>query len=118
MFSPLLTIYDKPLSDMRPIFFDDEGGVITYDKAIVENGGEFKTLLFNTALAKRRGTSSTGNAGWMHPSPWNLEVAGGEKQARRTCWMEMGFSSRITGTRGFRTAWRACSPRWEGMPSY
>ncbi len=76
MFSPLLTIFDKPLSDVRPVFFDDEG-VITYDKAIVE-GGEFKTLLFNTALAKRRGTSSTGNAGWMNPSPWNLEVAAGE----------------------------------------
>ena len=76
IFSPIFTLHDRPLSDLRPIFFDDEGNE-THDKAIVENG-VFKTLLFNTALADRHKSKSTGNAGWVFPAPWNLETAPGD----------------------------------------
>ncbi|MGC8597119.1 MAG: metallopeptidase TldD-related protein [Thermocladium sp.] len=76
IFSPLFTLHDKPLSDLKPIFFDDEGNT-TRDKAIIENG-VFRTLLFNTALADRHKSKSTGNAGWVFPAPWNLETAPGD----------------------------------------
>ncbi|MEM0242804.1 MAG: metallopeptidase TldD-related protein, partial [Fervidicoccaceae archaeon] len=56
--------------------FDDEG-VETVDKAIFE-GGKLLTLLHNTATASRNGGKSTGNAGWVMPRAWNLDVLPGD----------------------------------------
>lgn len=56
--------------------FDAEG-TPTYDKPIIENG-VFRNVLHNTATAKRFGARSTGNAGWIEPTPWSLEVREGD----------------------------------------
>ncbi len=56
--------------------FDDEG-LETYDKEII-GGGVLKTLLHNCKTASKLGTSSTGNAGWISPKPWNLSLAPGD----------------------------------------
>ncbi|MEM4717770.1 MAG: TldD/PmbA family protein [Desulfurococcaceae archaeon] len=70
-----LSLFDKPRDSLLPggAGFDDEG-VETFDKPIIENG-IMKTLLFNNGIASILGTKSTGNAGWIMPSPWNIEVS-------------------------------------------
>ncbi|MEM4435782.1 MAG: TldD/PmbA family protein [Thermosphaera sp.] len=72
-----ITLMDKPRDSTLPGFasFDDEG-VETYDKPIIE-AGRLRSLLHNTATASKTGGKSTGNAGWMFPHPWNLELAPG-----------------------------------------
>lgn len=72
-----LSVYDKPRDALLhgASGFDDEG-VATYDKPIIENG-VFKTMLHNSGTAKRLGTTSTGNAGWIFPVPWNVEISPG-----------------------------------------
>ena len=72
------SLYDKPRDATLPgaTGFDDEG-IETVDKPIIENG-LFKSLLHNSGTAGRMGTKSTGNAGWIYPLSWNLEVSGGE----------------------------------------
>ncbi|MDH7555691.1 MAG: TldD/PmbA family protein [Candidatus Methanosuratincola sp.] len=56
--------------------FDDEG--VPVRKTTIVRGGEMAAYLHNKSTAKRSGTSSTGNAGWVAPSPWNLKVAPGD----------------------------------------
>ncbi|NAZ27388.1 MAG: TldD/PmbA family protein [Thermogladius sp.] len=75
--SPLLSIYDAPRDDKLPFstVFDDEA-VATFDKPIVEKG-LLKNILHNTKTALKFNTESTGNAGWVHPRPWNLVIGGG-----------------------------------------
>ncbi len=78
VFSPSLTIHDKPRDTSLPGFsgFDDEG-VATRDKPIVEEG-VFKGFLHNSKTAKLLGGETTGNAGWIMPRAFNLEVAPGD----------------------------------------
>ncbi|MGB9827913.1 MAG: TldD/PmbA family protein [Thermosphaera sp.] len=73
-----LTLLDKPRDPTLPGFasFDDEG-VETFDKPIIENG-RLVSLLHNVSTASKMGVKSTGNAGWMFPHPWNLELSPGE----------------------------------------
>jgi PmbA protein len=75
--SPLLSIYDAPRDDKLPFstVFDDEA-VATFDKPILEKG-LLKNILHNTKTALKFNTESTGNAGWVHPRPWNLVIGGG-----------------------------------------
>ncbi len=75
VFSPSLTIHDKPLDTSLPGFagFDDEG-VATRDKPVVEKG-VFKGFLHNSKTAKVLGGETTGNAGWIMPRAFNLDVA-------------------------------------------
>jgi len=75
--SPLLSIYDAPRDDKLPFstVFDDEA-VATFDKPILEKG-LLKNILHNTKTALKFNTESTGNAGWVHPKPWNLVIGGG-----------------------------------------
>ncbi|MEM2492311.1 MAG: TldD/PmbA family protein [Nitrososphaerota archaeon] len=54
----------------------DEEGVPTRKKAIIENG-VLRGYLHNSATARKFGTESTGNAGIIVPSPFNLVVEGG-----------------------------------------
>ncbi len=75
--SEALTVEDKPRDTSLPLFrgFDDEG-VATRDKAIVERG-VFKGFLHNTKTARLMGASTTGNAGWIMPTPFNIHIAPG-----------------------------------------
>lgn len=72
-----LTLREIPLDPSLPGYrsVDDEG-VATRDKAIIERG-VFKGLLHNTKTAKLMGEESTGNAGWILPRIFNLEIEGG-----------------------------------------
>jgi len=73
-----LSLYDAPRDTSLPgtLGFDDEG-VETFNKPIIEKG-VFTTLLHNVATASKMGTKSTGNAGWIGPRPWNLNIPGGD----------------------------------------
>ncbi|MEM0010628.1 MAG: TldD/PmbA family protein [Candidatus Bathyarchaeia archaeon] len=57
--------------------FDDEG-VPTRRNIIIENG-VLKTYLHNSITAKKFGKETTGNAGIIVPTPWNLIVEPGGK---------------------------------------
>lgn len=76
--SDVISLYDKPRDVTLPgtRSFDDEG-VETFDKPIIENG-LIKNVLHNTATASKLQLKSTGNAGWIYPRPWNLEISSGE----------------------------------------
>jgi PmbA protein len=56
--------------------FDDEG-TPTQSTKIIE-GGVLKNYLHNLSTAKKFKAKSTGNAGWIEPNPWNLEVGAGD----------------------------------------
>ncbi len=55
----------------------DEEGTPTQSTRIV-GGGVLKTYLHNLTTAKKFKTHTTGNAGLVEPSPWNLEVSPGD----------------------------------------
>jgi PmbA protein len=55
--------------------FDDEG-VPTRTNKIIE-AGVLAGYLHNLTTAKKWNTKTTGNAGWVSPHPWNLEVGRG-----------------------------------------
>ncbi|MEB3851288.1 MAG: TldD/PmbA family protein [Desulfurococcales archaeon] len=75
--SEKLTLEDRPLDTGLPAFrgFDDEG-VATRDKAIIRRG-VLETILHNTKTARAMGGETTGNAGWIMPSPFNIHVGPG-----------------------------------------
>jgi PmbA protein len=56
--------------------FDDEG-TATRTNRIIE-GGVLRGYLHNLTTAKKWKTESTGNAGFVSPHPWNLEVGEGD----------------------------------------
>jgi len=57
--------------------FDDEG--VPARKNIIVEKGVLKTYLHNSTTAKKFKAETTGNAGLIEPSPWNLVVEPGEK---------------------------------------
>ncbi|MEM2577626.1 MAG: TldD/PmbA family protein [Candidatus Bathyarchaeia archaeon] len=74
-----LTLLDDPtlVGSIGSRAFDDEG-VPARRKAIIENG-ILKTYLHNSMTAKKFGVETTGNAGIIVPTPWNLIVEPGNK---------------------------------------
>ena len=76
--SEILTVASAPRDQDLPGYttFDDEG-VAARDVAFIEKG-LFKTLLHNTKTAKALGGESTGNAGWIFPRLFNLDVKPGD----------------------------------------
>jgi PmbA protein len=56
--------------------FDDEGTPTRSNKII--EGGVLRGYLHNLTTAKKWKTGSTGNAGFVTPHPWNLEVGAGD----------------------------------------
>ena len=56
--------------------FDDEG-LSTRRNVLIEEG-VLRTFMHNTKTANVLGTSSTGNAGWISPRPWNLIISPGD----------------------------------------
>ena len=55
--------------------FDAEG--VPTKRTVLLDKGTLKTYLHNSKTARKFNTQSTGNAGWIDPSPWNLVVDGG-----------------------------------------
>lgn len=55
----------------------DSEGVATRRNTLIENG-IFKQYLHNSSTAKKYNTESTGNAGLISPSPWNIVVKKGD----------------------------------------
>ncbi|MGQ9759579.1 MAG: TldD/PmbA family protein [Candidatus Methanomethylicaceae archaeon] len=76
--SEKLTIVDdgKNENGLHSRAFDDEG-IETRKNSIIEEG-IVKGYLHNTKTASKFKTESTGNAGWIIPSAWNLVVEGGD----------------------------------------
>ncbi|MGC9209225.1 MAG: TldD/PmbA family protein [Nitrososphaeria archaeon] len=56
--------------------FDDEGAPTTTNTLIEK--GVFRGVIHNSITAKRWGSKTTGNAGVIEPSPWNVVVSGGD----------------------------------------
>ena len=75
--SPQLTIVDDGTIPEGPNAraFDDEG--IPTKRTIVIERGKLKNLLHNSTTAKKFNTSTTGNAGWIAPSSWNIIIEKG-----------------------------------------
>ncbi len=80
--SEKLTILDRPRDTNMPDFagHDDEG-IKTYDKPIIRNG-RLVLLLHNSKTAKIMRTDTTGNAGWLLPRYYNMEVQPGDVPER------------------------------------
>jgi len=75
--SPQLTIIDEgniPYG-LNSRTFDDEG--VPTRKTIVIDRGKLRSLLHNSTTAKKFNTSTTGNAGWIAPSAWNITIEKG-----------------------------------------
>ncbi len=72
------SIKDVPLKKELPGFrgYDLEG-VATNDKFIIENG-IFKGYIHNSKTAKLMNTRNTGNAGWILPQAFNIEISEGD----------------------------------------
>jgi PmbA protein len=72
-----VTLKDNPsaLSSGNRVF-DDEG-VSTKENAFIDHG-VLKTYLHNTSTAKMFKTETTGNAGLVFPTPWNIEMNPGD----------------------------------------
>lgn len=89
------TLRDTPRNPMLPGggLFDAEG-VETRDKPIVEKG-VLATLLHNTKTARRHGVESTGNAGWISPSPFALQVDAGDV-GEDSLYKELGSGILVT----------------------
>lgn len=56
--------------------FDDEGNGTRSNKII--EGGVLRSYLHNITTARKWKVESTGNAGFVTPHPWNLEIGAGE----------------------------------------
>ncbi len=72
----IVTLKDNPASySVADRAFDDEG-VPTRENVFIDHG-VLKTYLHNTSTAKIFKTETTGNAGLVAPSSWNVEMAPG-----------------------------------------
>jgi PmbA protein len=72
-----VTLRDNPAAySVSNRIFDDEG-VPARENVIIDHG-IFKTYLHNSSTAKIFKTKTTGNAGIVAPSPWNIEMDKGD----------------------------------------
>jgi PmbA protein len=72
-----ITLKDNPAAySMSNRVFDDEG-VPTEMNTFIDHG-VLKTYLHNASTAKMFKTKTTGNAGLIYPTPWNIEMEAGE----------------------------------------
>jgi PmbA protein len=71
-----VTLKDNPAAySMSNRVFDDEG-VPTKENTFIDRG-ILKTYLHNASTAKMFKTKTTGNAGLVYPTPWNIEMEAG-----------------------------------------
>lgn len=72
-----VTLKDNPAAySFANRVFDDEG-VPTGERTFIDHG-ILKTYLHNTSTAKIFKTETTGNAGLVIPTPWNIEMEAGD----------------------------------------
>jgi PmbA protein len=72
-----VTLRDNPAPySMSNRVFDDEG-VPTKENSFIDHG-VLKTYLHNASTAKMFKTKTTGNAGLVFPTPWNIEMEAGK----------------------------------------
>jgi PmbA protein len=71
------TLTDSPRGEVLNSWDFDDEAMFTSNNRILDRG-VFSTPLLNNEVAEVLGMRSTGNAGWIYPRPWNLEVEGGE----------------------------------------
>jgi PmbA protein len=76
--SEILNLTDNPHHEDSkiPRSFDDEG-IATRKNIIIENG-VLKTYLHNRFTSAAFNAELTGNAGWIMPHAWHIEVAPGD----------------------------------------
>jgi PmbA protein len=73
----IVTLKDNPAAySVSQRVFDDEG-VPTRENVFIDHG-VLKTYLHNASTAKIFKTRTTGNAGLVAPSPWNVEMEPGD----------------------------------------
>jgi PmbA protein len=99
-----LTDHGRTAGGLGGRVFDDEG-TPTQSTKIIE-GGVLKSYLHNLTTAKRFKTESTGNAGWIEPDAWNLEVGPGDsgysemvKEMKRGIILTSNWYTRFTNYR-------------------
>ncbi len=73
-----VTDYGQIYDGVNSRSFDDEGAPTGSTKLIDE--GRFVSVLHNSTTAKKWGTKTTGNAGIIDPSPWNITVDEGDAE--------------------------------------
>jgi PmbA protein len=72
-----VTLKDNPAAySMSNRVFDDEG-VPTKENVFIDRG-VLKTCLHNASTAKMFKTKTTGNAGLVYPTAWNIEMGAGD----------------------------------------
>lgn len=76
--------------------FDDEGIPVGITK-IVEKG-VLRTYLHNVRTAAKFKAKTTGNAGWISPMPWTLEVLPGDIQGEDEALEELGNGLYLTNS--------------------
>lgn len=99
--SEIVTIKDNPAPySVSDRVFDDEGVAIRENVFI--DHGVLKTYLHNTSTAKIFKTETTGNAGLVVPSPWNVEMGIGNmgkdemfKETRRGLYLTNTWYTRF-----------------------
>jgi len=75
--SDLVTLRDKPADySVHNRTFDDEG--FPAQENVFIDKGVLKTYLHNTSTAVKFKTKTTGNAGLVQPTPWNIEMDAGD----------------------------------------
>ena len=99
-----LTDHGRTAGGLGGRVFDDEG-TPTQSTKIIE-GGVLTSYLHNLTTAKRFKTESTGNAGWIEPDAWNLEVGHGDsgysekvKEMKRGIILTSNWYTRFTNYR-------------------
>jgi len=97
----VVTLKDNPAAySMSNRAFDDEG-FPTKENTFIDHG-VFKTYLHNASTAKMFKTKTTGNAGLVYPTPWNIEMDDGDasrdelfKEVRRGLYLTNTWYTRF-----------------------
>jgi len=91
-----VTLRDTPASySLASKVFDDEG--VPVKENVLINKGVLKTYLHNTSTAKIFKTETTGNAGLVMPTPWNIELDEGD-MSREEMFREVKRGLYLTNT--------------------
>jgi PmbA protein len=92
----IVTLKDNPAPySVSNRVFDDEG-VPTRENVFIDHGS-FRTYLHNASTAKIFKTETTGNAGLIAPTPWNVEMEAGDA-SREELFKEMKRGLYLTNT--------------------
>jgi len=99
--SDIVTLRDKPAPySVNSRVFDDEG--FPAQENVFIDHGVLKTYLHNTSTSKKFKTETTGNAGLVQPTPWNIEMDPGNmskdelfKQVKRGLYLTNTWYTRF-----------------------